>query len=291
VVAVSKSTATTLVLPGGNIEYTVLVENPGSVAASDTHVADSLPAGLVNATWACAASGGAVCPAASGIGGINETITTLPAGSSVTFTINAVTASMPPPTITNTVTVTPPAGGRCAGSCSATVTTPVAPVIQVEAARTTVSAVAGQSVTLTFAVRNSGNVAADGARIDDPIPTGLASFTWTCIGAGGAVCPNASGSGPIAETVGTFPAGGSLTYVVTALVGNSGPPAITNTVTVTPPDGGICSSSCMATTRILVAGAIAAIPSLSTIGLLVLAAGLAAAAMLRLRRIGHPKAG
>jgi hypothetical protein len=133
-------------------------------------------------------------------------------------------------------------------------------------------------------VTNLGNAAADGTRIDDPVPAGLASFTWTCTAAGGAVCPHASGTGPISETVGTFPAGGSLTYTVTALVIVTAPPTIINTVTITPPTGGICSGSCILTMQINVGNAVPAIPSLSTIGLLVLAVGLAAAAMLLLRR-------
>ena len=282
VVSVSKSTAATTVLPGGTIEYTVVVENAGAVAAANTVLSDPLPAGVVSATWTCAATGGAVCPAASGSGGIAATIATLPTGGRVTYTLSAVAASQPPATTTNTATITPPSGGACAGSCSATVTTPAAAVIAVDAPTAIFSAAAGQNVTFSFTVASSGNGPADGARIDDPIPAGLMSFTWICAASGGAVCPHASGTGPISETVATFPAGGSLTYTVTARVATNPPPAITNTVTATPPAGGLCGGSC--TLTMLIQVAIASIPTLGTFGLLLLAICLGGAALLFLRR-------
>ncbi len=282
VVSVTKTTAATVVLPNGTIEYTIVVENTGPVAAPNTPITDPLPVGLAGATWTCAVSGDAACPAAAGTGGIHETIATLPVGSSVTFTLSAVAASLPPATISNTATIAPPSGGACAGSCSATVTTPAAAILEVEATTTNASAIAGKNATFTFKVTNAGNAAADGTQIDDPIPPGLSSFTWTCTAAGGAVCPHMSGTGPIAETAGTFPAGGSLTYVVTALVDTAAPPAITNTATITPPAGGICTGSCIVTMQLRIA--IVSIPALGPIGLLMLAACLAVAALLLLRR-------
>ncbi len=281
-VGISKSTSATVAQPGGTVTYTVTATNSGAVAAPSSTIADPIPAGLTSFSWTCTAAGGAACPNASGSGAINETVALFPAGGSVHYQISANVSTTPPATVTNTATITPPAGGTCAGSCSATVTTPAAPVIEVAAVNTSVSAVAGQNVTLTFKVMNAGNAAADGTQIADPIPSGLVSFTWTCTATGGAICPNASGTGPIAETVGTFPAGGSLTYTVTALVSTTAPPAITNTVTITPPAGGLCTGSCIVTMQVRIA--IASIPSLGMIGLLILAASLAVAATLLLRR-------
>ena len=282
VVSVTKSTAATVVLPSGTIVYTIVVESAGAVPASNTALSDPLPMGIDSAIWTCAATGGAVCPAASGSGGISETIATLPTGGRLTYTSNAVAASQPLATTTNTATITPPAGGACVGSCSATVSTPAAAVIVVDAPAGSVNAAAGQNVTFSFTVTSSGNGPADGTHIGDPIPTGLVSFTWTCTATGGAICPNASGTGPISETVATFPAGGSLTYTVTALVATNAPPRITNTVTATPPAGGICGGAC--TFTMLISVAITSIPTLGTLGLLLLAVVLAVAAVFFLRR-------
>jgi uncharacterized repeat protein (TIGR01451 family) len=281
-VSVQKSTTTTSVLPNGAVSFVVTVTNSGSVAAPNTILSDPLPAGIASQSWTCAASGGAVCPAASGAGALNETIATLPAGGALTYTIAALATAAPPAAVSNTATITPPSGGACAGSCSATVTTPAAAIVKIEAAATNVIAIAGKNATLAFKVTNGGNAAADGIQIDDPIPPGLSSFTWTCAAAGGAVCPHTSGTGSISETAGTFPAGGSLTYAVTALVDTPAPPTITNTATITPPAGGICTGSCIVTMQLRIA--IVSIPALGTIGLLLLAACLAAAALLLLRR-------
>jgi uncharacterized repeat protein (TIGR01451 family) len=282
VVSIHKSTTTASVTPNGPVSFTVTVTNSGSVPAPNTNLSDPQPAGIASQSWTCAPSGGAVCPAASGTGALNETIATLPAGGALLYTIAAVATATPPTAVTNTATITPPSGGTCEDGCSATAAASAAPVIDAEAMSTSINGVAGQSVAMTFKVTNAGVASADGTRIDDPLPSGLSSFAWTCSATGGAVCPNASGTGPIAETIGTFPSGGSLTYVVTALVSTSPPPAITNTVTITPPSGGLCTGSCIVTMQIRIA--ITSIPTLGTLGLLLLAAGLAVAATLLLRR-------
>ena len=303
---------------GGTVTYTVTFGNNTArptIAPLTAHdalasVTDAVTPGLTFTSWTCAASGGASCPGGpvdgttSGSGAITGNAT-LPAGSGtaggvVTFTINAVVEPAQCESLTNTATISVPAPLQEAtsadsgfttpapgGSGNNIASTPIAPVcppalVTVETTTPRISAIAGQNVTMSFRVTNSGSGAADGTRIDNPVPPGLLSFAWACAAAGGAVCPNASGTGPIGETVDTFPAGGSLTYIVTALVAASDSSAITNTVTVTPPAGGLCSGSCIATMQVLLA--IASIPTLGTAGLLLLMAGLAVVATRLLRR-------
>jgi hypothetical protein len=76
------------------------------VSADGTVVTDDLPSALEDIEWSCEADGGAVCPVAGGTGDLDETIATFPAGSQLTWTITA-TASGPPQTIANTVSVSP----------------------------------------------------------------------------------------------------------------------------------------------------------------------------------------
>ena len=86
--AISKSDdPNTEYTPGTPFTYTINASNPGSGSANGTVVADDLPTWATNVTWTCSASGGAVCPAASGSGDINETIATFPAGGSVVYTV------------------------------------------------------------------------------------------------------------------------------------------------------------------------------------------------------------
>ncbi len=95
----------------------------------------------------------------------------------------------------------------------------------------------GGTAVYTVVVANTGSVAAPNTVVADPMPTGITAFAWTCAGAGGAICPNASGSGAISETVATFPSGASVTYTVTATVSATPPAQITNTATANPPNG------------------------------------------------------
>lgn len=72
------------------------------------------------------------------------------------------------------------------------------------------------------------------APISDPVPAGLTFTSWTCTGANGGVCPAASGSGAISGNA-NLPAGGSITYTVTATLAAASCTAITNTSTITTP--------------------------------------------------------
>lgn len=85
----------------------------------------------------------------------------------------------------------------------------------------------GSSTTYTITVSNSGPGAAAGTVVDT-LPPELINASWTCVGAGGGVC-SASGSGGINDSV-SLPAGGSVTYTLTATVGLTADGAqVTNT--------------------------------------------------------------
>jgi uncharacterized repeat protein (TIGR01451 family) len=281
VVGIQKSSTTTRVTPNGNLNFTVTVTNNGSVAAPNSVVTDPLPSGIASQTWTCAASGGAACPAASGSSALNETLAAFPVGSSVTWTIQAVATATPPATVTNTATVTPAAGGTCVGSCSDSVTIPAAAVVAVNASAAQVSASPGQPVTFSVVVANGGSADAGGTNVDAAVPLGLTGYRWTCTASAGAVCPRAGASGPIDELVVAFPAGGSLTFTITATLAETAIGTIIHTVVVTPPAGGSCAGSCSAATQLSVS---LQIPSLSVLALWMLMASLGAAAVLALKR-------
>lgn len=232
--------------PNGTVTYTVTATNTGAVAAPNTVVDDPLPNGVVSGTWTCVAASGAVCPNASGAMPLNQTIATFPGGGVVTYTITGQVAASPPASITNTASAAPPLSGTCypgdgPGPCTASVSNPPVPVIDVAKTTAATQAIPGATLTYEIHVRNTGSVAADGATIDDPLAPGLSGATWTCTSSGGALCPNDNGSGAIAETIAVFPAGGELTYTVTVTVDANPPASIANTATVTPPGGGLCS--------------------------------------------------
>jgi uncharacterized repeat protein (TIGR01451 family) len=122
--------------PGGTVTYTIKVSNTGAIADTGSVVSDTLPTGIASATWSCAGDGNATCgsgvdPSKTYTAG--DTLTdapTLPANSSVTYTIVAQVAndnSLIGSSITNTAIITPPSGGKCvpANCQSAAPATPI----------------------------------------------------------------------------------------------------------------------------------------------------------------------
>lgn len=87
-VSVTKTDGELEFAPGQSATYQIVVTNNGPEAADGIVVTDTLPPGLASATWSCAATGGAVCANANGSGNIAETISSLPNGATVTFTVN-----------------------------------------------------------------------------------------------------------------------------------------------------------------------------------------------------------
>ncbi|MDB5311282.1 MAG: sdrD 1, partial [Gemmataceae bacterium] len=87
--SITKTDGTLTFTPGTSTTYTIVVSNSGPSTAVNAPVSDILPASITGATWTAVASGtGASVAQASGTGNINTTVT-LPAGTSVTFTLVA----------------------------------------------------------------------------------------------------------------------------------------------------------------------------------------------------------
>ncbi len=110
--SINKDDGVTVVAPGSVITYTITVSNAGPSDAAGAQVSDSLPPQIASWTWACASSSGG----ASGCDGDNtnpavftDTVN-LPAGSSITYQVTATVANDASGTLTNTVSVQPPAG-------------------------------------------------------------------------------------------------------------------------------------------------------------------------------------
>jgi uncharacterized repeat protein (TIGR01451 family) len=249
-VSVQKSTSATTLTPNGTIVYTIVASNTGTVSAAGTVVADPIPVGIASQTWACAPSGGAVCANASGSGGLNETIATFPAGSTLTYTVTAAVGATPPAQVTNTATTTPPNGGLCtpgntAPPCTSTVVVPPVPQVSVTKTANTPTLNPGGTIVYTVTVANTGTVPANNTQVSDPIATGLTAYSTMCAASGGAVCPNGVGpnAGALNETIATLPVGASVVYTITATVSAAPAGAVTNTVSVTPPPGGLCAPS------------------------------------------------
>ncbi|MBO9663638.1 MAG: DUF11 domain-containing protein, partial [Dokdonella sp.] len=164
------------VAAGGTITYTLVVANAGPSRADGAAVSDPLPAGLSNAAASCGnATGGAVCGAFDT--SVAGTIATLPAGGSATITITAA-APTQASTLSNTATVSPPAGvtdPEPGNDASATVVTTIgAPIADLSVRKSgPTSVAAGATLVYTVVVTNAGPDTAVAVNVADPTPAGL----------------------------------------------------------------------------------------------------------------------
>jgi len=233
--AITKTDGVTTATAGGSVTYTIVASNAGPSNATGATVADTFPASLT-CTWTCVGAGGGTCTAA-GSGNINDTVN-LPSGGSVTYTASCAISAAATGTLSNTATVTAPAGvtDPTPGNNSATDSDTLGATADLAITKTdgVTTATAGGSVTYTIVASNAGPSAATGATVTDTFPASL-TCTWTCVGAGGGTC-TAAGSGNIGGTV-NLPSGGSVTYTASCTVSAAATGTISNTATVTAPAG------------------------------------------------------
>jgi uncharacterized repeat protein (TIGR01451 family) len=298
--AITKTDGVTTVTAGGSVTYTITASNAGPSNATGATVADTFPASLT-CTWICAGSGGGTCTA-SGSGNINGTVN-LPSGGSVTYTASCTLSNAATGTLSNTATVTAPAGvtdtnpGNNSATDSDTIT--AAPGAMVSGTKTAAGTfTVGSTITYTVILTNSGpGTQGDnpGNELTDVLPPTLALVSATAT------------SGTPVATVGTntvtwngaIASGGTVTITITATilpaaagqtVSNQGTIAYdadgngTNESTAQTDDPGAVGTA--NPTSIVVGGGTPtpAIPTLSTLGLALLALLLGGLALAILRR-------
>ena len=253
---VTKTAATTQLVPGGVATYTVTLNKAG-LAINDVRLFDPVPPGIDNVDWTCTSqTQNVACPQLMGTGDLDQTFGPLLDDASFVYTLTALVSQTAVGSVTNTATVTAPSGSVCSGSCAATSTLPVAPVPAADLKITKVANVAaatpGSAIVYTVTVVNDGTAPAVSTVLSDPMPAGITAFTWTCASAA-LECPNPSGTGSIAETIPILT--GQVQYTVTATVSPSVTQAITNTATLTPTSGVTCNQSlCSAAATVPVQG-------------------------------------
>ena len=109
--SITKTNGVTTLTSGGVTAYTIVVGNAGPSAANNAVITDVVSTGLIPLSVACSAQGGAVCPVSLSTSTFQAgmTIPTFPAGGTLTFTLNAQITAVSG-LVTNTVTISPPAG-------------------------------------------------------------------------------------------------------------------------------------------------------------------------------------
>jgi uncharacterized repeat protein (TIGR01451 family) len=297
--AITVTDGVTTVTAGSSVTYTITASNAGPSNATGATVADTFPASLT-CTWICVGAGGATCTSA-GSGNINDTVNLL-SGGSVTYTASCNVSATATGSLANTATVTAPKGvtDPAPGNNSATDTDTITarPSATVTGTKTVSGPpyTVGSTVTYTVTLHNSGTGAQGdnpGNEFTDVLPGGLALASATATS--GTAVAN-TGTNTVTWN-GAIPAGGSVTITITAtILASAGGQTVSNQGTISYDSDGNGTNDATALTddpgvggtadptNFTVAATSAQIPTLSTLGLLLLALGLGGAAFVRMRR-------
>ncbi|HET7401199.1 MAG TPA: hypothetical protein VFJ62_05440, partial [Usitatibacter sp.] len=233
-------TAAATVPAGGTVTYTIVVSNAGPQAANGAQLSDVVPGVLGGVAAVCGGgTGGAACGPVNVSGNaVTSTISTLPAGASVTFTVTATAPAAG--TFANSASVVTPAGvfdptdpnRTGAGNNSATAgVAVVSPDLRVAKSHTG-SFTVGLPGTYTITVDNAlGTAATSGAiTVVDTLPAGLAYASasgagWSCAAAGPVVTCTSSAVIPAGAT-------NASAITLTVAVGSTAVGSVTNAVAV-----------------------------------------------------------
>ena len=218
---------------GATINYTITVSNAGPDAANGATFADNVPGAITGVSAVCTgAAGGAACGAMSVSGNsVTSTIPTLPAGGSVSITVSGTASGVG--SVTNTATVTSPAGVPdpvLANNTSSVTTSVLAPDLTITKTHSG-SFTVGSNGAYTITVSNApGSLPTSGTiTVTDTLPAGLGFVSatgtgWACgFAAGTVTCTTASSlaAGTAANPI-----------TLTVSVASTAVPSVTNFATV-----------------------------------------------------------
>jgi len=229
----------TAIVAGAQVTYSINVINVGPGAVGGVSITDAFPTIFTNVSYTATQLGGAFGFSASGAGNINDTVA-MPSGSKITYMAKGKINPSATGTISNTASVTPPAGVNDPnpGNNTATDTDSVTVKadLKVTVADGKTAAVPGTKDTYTIVVTNVGPSNIAGAVIQDHFSSTFTGVTFTATQGGGATGFTSSGSGDVVQTV-AMPSGSHITYKATGIISASATSSISNTATVSIPAG------------------------------------------------------
>jgi uncharacterized repeat protein (TIGR01451 family) len=202
-------------------------------------ITDTFPTNFTGVTFTTTQTGGATGFSSSGSGNIHDSVY-MPSGSKITYKATGKLSSAASGTLSNTATVTAPAGvsdpntANNSATDSDNITFKADLKVTITDGKT--AATRGTTSTYTLVVINGGPSNVTGAVIRDTFPAAFTGVTFTATQTGGATNFSGSGSGNINNTV-NMPAGSRITYKATGTISASATGSISNTGTVKLPSG------------------------------------------------------
>lgn len=221
-------------LPEETAILSFTLTNPNAGAVSDLSFSHDLDAVLSGLTATVLPS--APCGASSAITGTGQLAFTggeLTGGGSCSFDVSVlVPAGAVPADYTSTTSDVSSSGQFSASAASATLT--VSPYVDVSVSATdgVTSVSPSQTLVYTTVIANAGPSTDPAVAVSAPFPANM-TCSSTSVAAGGATGNTAAGTGNLAETL-SMPAGSSVTYTSSCLVGRDATGPFTYTATATP---------------------------------------------------------
>ncbi len=231
--AIAKTATSSTATPGAAVGYTITATNTGETAYVATSITDDLSDVLVDAAFDddAAASSGQLSfarPSLTWTGDIG-----IGASVSITFTVTIGSSRVAGRVLTNTVS-SPAQGNNCAAGspdpqCDAVVAVLI-PGLTITKTADTATVTAGQPVSYTVRVVNTGQAPYQGAQFNDPLTGVLDDATYNADAV--ATTGTASFAGGAVSWVGDLAVGASavVTYSVTTTFPDAGDHVLTNTV-------------------------------------------------------------
>jgi uncharacterized repeat protein (TIGR01451 family) len=225
------------VAPGAGETYTITVSNNGPSNVTGAGVVDTMPAFFTGDTWTATQSGGASGFSASGSGNIRDTVT-MPAGSSITYTVTGTVSRSATGTLSNTATVTAPAGVYDPNLANNTATdndmiTP--PNLSVtDTGNGTLNSTDTARFTITVSNANGAGTAL-GVVLSDSLPDS-AHLNWTSDA--GTIA-----GGTLTDSIGNLAPGSSVTIHLSASTPAGYSATLPDTATATPTNGSAATAS------------------------------------------------
>jgi uncharacterized repeat protein (TIGR01451 family) len=228
------------VSPGDNITYTVALSNNGPMTARGLQVTDPLPAGTTFVSATAPAGWTLVTPAVGGSGTVTATNPKFDNEESVmfTFVVKVGSSVANGTTLTNTASVSSTSDDPSPANNSGTETTLVNEFadLSVIKAASPDPVLAGNDLTYTIEVTNSGPEQADFVVLSDAVPAGttFVSATQTSGPAFTLTSPATGGTGTFKATRSTLAVGATarFTMVVRVAADRANASTIDNTATV-----------------------------------------------------------